>query len=323
MAVEIKLISLLKQVLFEGGNVFGITAPIKKEHIDPTLDKFIVELSKIFPKKAKSFKAFGKLGSAGKKDISGDIDLSYDAENIMPGSKPDLEGWGVDKGEFEDRFNTIRKKVRTATPEQSQLRAMLELIGTQIGEKSTLIEVDIKGASAGSIFCAAPQFDKAGKQLEDSVQIDINVGNPEWLKFSYHSNTYEGNVKGLHRTQLLVALFSNKGRMFKHEQGVLNRDTRELEAKTPKEGLKLLNKLYGTNISQDTLDDYFKLSAELKQGISSEELNRVYDVYLKILDSTRADIPTDLQQYWIDNQERLGLKGKFLPDESALIKYKK
>ena len=61
----------------------------------------------------------------------------------------------------------------------------------------------------------------------------------------------------------------------------------------------------------------------LEAGLSREDLNGVYDTYLKILDSTRADIPEDLQSYWIDNQERLGLKGKFLPDNSNLVQYKK
>jgi hypothetical protein len=60
----------------------------------------------------------------------------------------------------------------------------------------------------------------------------------------------------------------------------------------------------------------------LEGGLSQQDLNDVYDTYLKILDSTRCDIPEDLQQYWIDNQERLGLKGKFLPDNSNLTQYK-
>ena len=60
----------------------------------------------------------------------------------------------------------------------------------------------------------------------------------------------------------------------------------------------------------------------LKNELSEQDLHAVYDTYLKILDSTRADIPQDLQQYWIDNQDRLQLKGKFLPDESKLIPYK-
>ena len=60
----------------------------------------------------------------------------------------------------------------------------------------------------------------------------------------------------------------------------------------------------------------------LKKNISKERFNQVLDIYLKILDSTRADIPTDLQDYWIQNQDRLSLKGKFLPDNSNLVKYK-
>ena len=57
-------------------------------------------------------------------------------------------------------------------------------------------------------------------------------------------------------------------------------------------------------------------------NVSPEEYNAIMDRYLKILDSTRADIPDNLQQYWIDNQSRLVLKGKFLPDTSNLVKYK-
>ena len=84
----------------------------------------------------------------------------------------------------------------------------------------------------------------------------------------------------------------------------------------------LLNKLYNIHLDQDTVGDYFTLIDVLKRDLSEEDLYAVYDTYLRILDSTRADIPDDLQQYWIDNQERLGLKGKFLPYDSKLNKYK-
>ena len=70
------------------------------------------------------------------------------------------------------------------------------------------------------------------------------------------------------------------------------------------------------------LNDYFKLEDYLKKNVSPEEYNAIMDRYLKILDSTSADIPDNLQQYWIDNQSRLVLKGKFLPDTSNLVKYK-
>jgi hypothetical protein len=84
-----------------------------------------------------------------------------------------------------------------------------------------------------------------------------------------------------------------------------------------------LNKGYGLSLSQDVLNDYFELINSLKKNLSKEKLNQILDIYLKVLDSTRADIPFDIQDYWIANQDRLGLKGKFLPDNSELTKYKK
>ena len=48
-------------------------------------------------------------------------------------------------------------------------------------------------------------------------------------------------------------------------------------------------------------------------------------IYLKILDFTgpTADIPEDLQDFWIQNQDEFDLKGKYLPQSSNLYKYKK
>jgi hypothetical protein len=317
----IKLTDILNQLITEGGNVFGDTSPIKKENIDPTLNAFITELSNIFPKKVASFRKFQTLGSVGKKPLSGDIDLAYDIENFMPGGKPDLVGWGIDPYEFRTSVDKIQKRARTATVQQSQLRAMIEFVGNKINQETDNIQADLKQSTAGSLFCKAIQYDIGGDDINKTVQIDINIGDPKWLKFSYYSATYKGNVKGLHRTQLLVALFNHKGKMFKHAQGVFDRDTRELEAKTPEETLELLNRLYGLKLDQNTLDDYFKLMEVLKKNLADDDLNKVYDIYLKILDSTRADIPEDLQQYWIQNKEKLGLKGKYLPDDSKIKQY--
>ena len=318
----IKLFDILKQLIVEGGNVFDITSSINKENIESTVEKFVDELSRIFPAKASSFKSFEKLGSAGKKDISGDIDLSYDVKNIFPDGKPDFQGWGVDEGKYNEKVALFTKRSKTASVDKIQLRAMIELIGEKLDENSSEIEVDTKSSGNGSIFCSAPQYGPDGKPLGINVQTDINIGNPEWLRFSYYSNTYAGNVKGLHRTQLMLSLFANKGKSFSHATGVVDRETGEKEASNPQEALVLLNKLYGFDVSQDTLNDYFKLEDYLKNNVSPEEYNAIMDRYLKILDSTRADIPDNLQQYWIDNQSRLVLKGKFLPDTSNLVKYK-
>ena len=318
----VSLIQLLKEILNEGGNVFGTTSSIKKEYIQPTLTKFVTELKKIYPKI--DFK-FSTLGSVGKKDESGDIDLGMSVDQFMTkDGTPLLANWDIDKGEFDALYDKIRKRTRSATETQSKLRAMLELVAISIEEKSQFINTDIKAAGGGSIFCMFPQFDEKGNEIkEKSVQIDINVGNLDWLTFSYYSNTYKDNVKGLHRTQLMLAMFQALDMMFKHSTGVTSKATGETLATNPQEALDVLNKGYNLSLSQDILNDYFELINALKKNLPKDKLNQILDTYLKILDSTRADIPFDIQDYWIANQDRLGLKGKFLPDDSKLIKYKK
>ena len=319
----IYLVQLLKEIIInEGGNVFGVTSSIKKEYINPTLSKFTAELKRIFPKV--NFK-FSTLGSVGKKDESGDIDLGMGVEQFMDkNGNPLLSNWNIDPNEFNTLYEKIRKRTRTSTEAQSKLRAMLELVAISIEKNSQFIDTDIKSAGGGSIFCLFPQFDEKGNEIpEKSVQIDINVGNLDWLNFSYYSNTYKDNVKGLHRTQLMLSMFQALDMTFKHSDGVKSKTTGETVASTPQEAIEVLNKGFNINLSQDILNDYFELITYLEKNLPKDKLNKILDTYLKILDSTRADIPFNLQDYWIANQDRLGLKGKFLPDNSNLIKYQK
>jgi hypothetical protein len=317
----ISLIELLKSITLEGGNVFGTTSSIKKEYIQPTLKQFITELNKVYPKVKFNFNT---LGSVGKKDESGDIDLGMSIDQFMDkNGNPLLANWNIDKAEFDALYEKIRKRSRSSSEAQSKLRAMLELIATNLEEKSDYISTDLKAAGNGSIFCNFPQYNEKGEMLNDkSVQIDINVGNLDWLNFSYYSNTYKDNVKGLHRTQLMVAMFQALNKTFSHGTGVKDKETGDIVATNPQEALAVLNQGFKLNLSQDVLNDYFELMDVLKKKLPKEKLNQILDTYLRILDSTRADIPLDLQEYWIANQSRLGLKGKFLPDDSNLNKYK-
>lgn len=304
-------------LLREGGNVFEQTEPIKKEHIQPTLANFFGEFKSIFPKAGVHFEKVRTLGSVGKKDYSGDIDLALSEESF-----DSIEEWGLDETRVKELFEQFKKRAKTSTDKQLTKRAVIVAIAEKIQSVSKSILVDVKGSSAGSLFCRFPQYDETGKPVGTSVQIDINVGDVDWLTFAYHSATYKGNVKGLHRTQLLVALFAHKGFTFSHNYGVKSKETQEIAAASPKDAIDLLNKLYGIRLNAETAGDYFTLIKEIKSKLSPEELSGVFDAYLKILDSTRADIPEDLQEYWIANQQRLNLKGKFLPDDSKLTKYK-
>ena len=300
-----------------GGNVFDSTAPIKKEHIKPTLLEFFKQFKTIFPKAEPFFREMKTLGSVGKKDYSGDIDLA-----LAGSSFDDINDWGLDEKYVQDLFAGFKKRARTSSDDQLTKRAVIVAIAQKIAEADTEIIADVKGSSAGALFLLFPQYDENKEAVVQNVQIDVNVGDVDWLQFTYHSATYSGNVKGLHRTQLLVSLFSHKGYIFSHNYGVKDRESQDIVANTPNQAIFLLNKEYGLNLDRDVIGDYFKLIEGLEAGLSTEDLHAVYDTYLKILDSTRADIPEELQSYWIENQERLGLKGKFLPDDSNLTQYK-
>jgi len=301
-----------------GGNIFDSTKPIKKEHIKPTMKNFLIQFKNIFPKAEPYFGGMKTLGSVGKKDYSGDIDLALSGKSF-----DNIEEWGLDKEYVTKLFEGFKKRSRTATDEQLMKRAVIVAIAQKIEGSNSDILVDVKGSGAGALFLAFPQFDENNEEVGDNVQIDVNVGDVDWLEFAYYSSTYKGNVKGLHRTQLMLAMFANKGYTFSHNYGVKNKETQEIVANNPKQAIELLNREYNINLDLATLSDYFKLIEELRNNLSREELESILDRYIKILDRTRADIPEDLQNYWIEKQEELGLKGKFLPDNSNLIKYRK
>ena len=300
-----------------GGNVFGTTASIKKEDIKPTLKEFLRQFKTIFPKAEPHFSQMKTIGSVGKKDVSGDIDL------VLAGSSfDDVDDWGLDREHVLELFQGFKKRARTASDEQLMRRAVVVAAAEVIQNSDTDIVPDMKGAGSGQLFLMAPQYDEAGERNGTSVQIDINIGDVDWLEFSHYSAVYKGNVKGLHRTQLLVSMFSNGGYTFSHANGVKDKETGEVVATTPQQAIEVLNKRYGLSLTKDSVANYFDIMETLRANVSQQDLDGIFDTYLKILDSTRADIPFDIQDYWIANQDRLGLKGKFLPDNSNLTKYK-
>jgi len=301
-----------------GGNIFDRTAPIKKEHIEPTLEVFYQQLGSIFPNAKKHFTTIQTLGSVGKKDYSGDIDLALSGSTFK-----NIKDWGLEQQEVEDLFNKFKKRARSATDKQLIKRAVIVAIADHIEATNSDIKTDTKGSSSGALFLSFPQYDEEEQQLDQRVQIDLNVGDLDWLSFTYYSSTYKGNVKGLHRTQLMLALFSNKQHTFSHNYGVKDKQSGEIVANSPNEAIELLSQLYQVDFTKQILQDYFKLFDFLRNNLQQSDLQDVLDIYIKILDRTRADIPEDLQKYWVDNQERLQLTGKFLPDDSKLSSFKK
>lgn len=313
-----------KQFVIEGGNVFaGRTSSIKKDHIEPTLERYFKELSTLFPKKKSIFNTnhFHPLGSVGKKPVSGDIDLGVDAKSLVDSDFSDksLQDWGLDPKAVKAEFDQLSKRARTAQPEQLMMKAFLKLLTQHINVKAPHLHCDEKKVTPGNIFGLYPQFDASGTNLNTGVQIDWMVGDLQWLKFSYYSAAYpaESNVKGLHRTQLLLSTFQQAGYSFNHVSGVKDKATGNTVATDPKQALGILTKKFGVKFTPDVVEDYYKLHTLIKK-LPKKDYDGIIDIYLKILDSTRADIPDDLQGEWKARKTHLGLTGKFLPDNSAL-----
>ena len=302
-----------------GGNVFGGAKPIKKENIKPTLAHFFADLMEIFPEASSYFEEdISMVGSAGKKDVSGDIDLCLDEKALK-----NIEDWGISEEEVQRFYELFKKRAKTASKKQLEKRAILQAIGEKVKD-SGLLKVDTKGTGNGTLFFQTTQYNSKGDELDGEVQIDVNVGNPDLLKFMYYSDGYpNSNIKGLHRTQLLIALFSNKGITLSHNYGAKVKETNELVADTPEKLINLLDQLYDFKIPDDgTINNFFKLQEFLEKHLDKHELDKVYDIYLGILDKTKCDIPQPLENYWLDNQERLELTGKFLPTSSRLYPFR-
>lgn len=315
------LVTYIKESLInEGGNVFdGGSDKIAKEDIKPTLERYLKEIKRLFPKVWKYWENPQTLGSVGKKDFSGDIDLAIDEEGLK-----NPEDWNLDIQKVNQDYEKFKKRARTATPEQLMKRAIIVGICNYINDNSDIIIANDKSAGNGVLFTQIKQIDHTtNEENGKTVQIDSNFGQVDWLKFAYYSDSYTGNIKGLHRTQLMLHLFAYKNHTFNHGTGVKNKETNEQVANKPEEAIELLNKLYGFKLNEKILQNYHKLQEFLKNNLSEKDLHGVYDIYLKTLDSTRCDIPEDLQQYWVENQERLGLKGKFLPEDSKIYPLRK
>lgn len=308
-----------------GGNVFaGKTTSIKREYINPTLTKYFEELKQLFPKKADIFNTdhFIPLGSVGKKAVSGDIDLGIDMSFIInfddiPGT---LVSWEIHDDDFKDEFALLKKRARSASDNQLQSKALLKLISMHVNDFTNCITCDETKVGPGNMFTLFPQYSEKGVLTEDGVQIDWMAGDIEWLKFSYYSSAYpeDSNVKGLHRTQLMLSAFQVANLSFGHTDGVKDKETREVLATTPVEALAVLSERLGFTVTQQDAENYYTLYTLLAEKLDPDQKHRLLCTYFKILDSTRVDIPDNLTYHWLNYKDELGLTGKFLPETSKL-----
>jgi len=143
-----------------------------------------------------------------------------------------------------------------------------------------------------------PQYDYYGV-TKYYVQIDWMVGNLPWLKFAYHSGE-SGHLKGIHRTQLLVAMLSNKGYTFLHLKGIKDKITQQFVATTPLEATELFGSFFG-DCTEEDLHSFASTHHFLKSNSTEESYVEIIESYLKILRISKARIPLVLQDYENEN----------------------
>ena len=272
-----------------GGNIFkNIATAIPRDRIEPTIEAYTKALGEIFPMKAHSLSFFKPVGSAGKKPVSGDLDLAIDWTHIVRSFTSDEIGkWEIEWDDWNDLYTKIHKRARTATYQMSKMRALLTLISAKLTEK---MDVNDR-VTAGNIFTCFEQHDESGP-TGDYVQVDWMVGDIDWLQWSYYSHG-EISLKGLHRTQFLVALFSEIGYTFNHFTGIKEKKTSEWTITSPEDALELLSEHYGM-VTHSQTQTFAQLHSWLLRADPASYF-RVISRYREILRIQKENIPNALQ----------------------------
>jgi hypothetical protein len=300
------LIGILRDIIFEGGNVFKNTEfdtqNIVLDNVAPTIKQLVNDLGKIFPNKKSTFNLLNDksnwLGSTGRKPQSGDVDIAYSSEYFFKNGKADTEGWGINTEEYNALYEKYRKSARTATDEQVQLKSLIQSIVNRINSSGTDLYADDKASGAGSLHLSYPQYDLSGKKLESRSQIDLDIGDMDWLKFRFNSELPEDNpqIKGLHRGQLMLAMFAATGYTFKSGKGFIRKETGEIIADKPQGALEVFNQEYKPKqpLTLDIINNYNKLMDYIKNNLKPEDKNKTLDMFKEALRRAGAYVPDNI-----------------------------
>lgn len=303
----ISLIKLLHEVLIdEGGNIFKNTEydsqDILLANIDPTIKKFVEDLGKIFPNKKSTFTSLTDksnwLGSTGSKPQSGDVDIAYSSEHFFKNGKADVMGWGIDENEYNSLYEKNKKAARSASDDQIQLKSLIQLIVKKINSASEDLFTSDKASGAGSIHFSYPQYTSTGEKLNIRAQLDLDIGDMDWLKFRFNSELpkEDPNIKGLHRGQLMLAMFAAIGYTFKSGKGFIRKETGEILAGKPQESLEVFNQEYQPNqpLTLEIINNYNKLIAYIKANLKPEDQTKTLDMFKEAIRRAGAYVPDNI-----------------------------
>jgi len=303
----ISLVKLLNEILIkEGGNVFKNSEydaqNILLNNIQPTVNKFAEDLGKLFPSKRISFKELTDknnwLGSTGRKPESGDVDLAYTSDNFFINGKPDTKGWELDENEFNTLYEKLKKASRVATVEQIQIKALIQLIVKKINSNRGDLFASDKAAGAGSIHFSYPQYTPSGEKLDTRAQLDLDIGDMDWLKFRFNSELpkEDPQIKGLHRGQLMLAMFAATGYTFKSGKGFVRKDTGEIIADKPQSAIEVFNDEYKPQapLTLEIINNYNKLMDYVKNNLKPEDKDATLNMFREALKRAEAYVPDNI-----------------------------
>jgi len=303
----ISLVRLLNEILIkEGGNVFKNSEydaqNILLNNIQPTVNKFVEDLGRLFPGKKPSFKELTNksnwLGSTGRKPESGDVDLAYSSDNFFVNGKPDIKGWGLDENEFNTLYEKLKKASRVATVEQIQIKALVQLIVKKINSGGGDLFSSDKASSAGSIHFSYPQYTPSGERLDTRAQLDLDIGDMDWLKFRFNSDLpkEDPQIKGLHRGQLMLAMFAATGYTFKSGKGFVRKDTGEIIADKPQSAMKVFNDEYKPKqpLTLEIINNYNQLMDYIKNNLKPEDRDAILNMFKEALRRADAYVPDNI-----------------------------
>jgi len=301
----ISLIKILKTIITEGGNVFTGTEhdtdDILLNNIKPTIDEFVSTLSSIFPKKKSTFTSLSDssnwLGSTGKKPKSGDVDLAYSSEYFFKDGQIDIEGWGVDQNEYTQLYEKNKKAARSASDEQIQVKSLIQLIVKKINGSGKDIHANDKAANGGTIHFSYPQYSDSEK-LNTNAQLDLDTGDLDWLKFRYNSELPDDNqeIKGLHRGQLMLAMFAATGYTFKSGKGFVRKETGDILGDKPQDAIDVFNNEYKPKQPLDLkiTSNYNKLMDYVKTNLDPEDKENTLKMFAEALRRAKAYVPDNI-----------------------------
>jgi len=269
------------EILSEGGSMPGVGA-IHIDEINPTLIPLEKELGIDLRNNA--------LGSVGKREFSGDIDvaLKIDADKIP---------------EFVERLK-----------KSSQIMDIA---------KSSVIMTKVK-------IMDFDENKDDGRPRTGYVQVDFMPGDPDWLKTYYHSpHEKDSQYKGVYRNLMIASIagdykvenseetiddgrpLQSKRFMFSPRDGLVRVLRRPVPAKsgngyTKKNNNKIIDGPWKTaddiakNLGLDNgddLDSYETLVKVIKKNLSPEDQKNIFTAFTRNNTIQGMGIPPDIQEY--------------------------